>query len=132
MDFKIKVSSADVEICEESYEEGVMDYVNSFSLPIVGEEFDTIEALLYAINDAMGVFSTNIEDYGFFEGNLCTDATVNDDNYQPTGTELIEWSAGKRILYNAYLSCKLTMVPTAGTHTMTDEEAEAFGISSYY
>lgn len=130
MDFKFKVKYADVETAVDDYEEGELDSVDRFSLGIDGEVYNTIDDLLIAINYAMDVFTTNPSDYCYIDGRIDTDATVNENNEEPSEEEYEMWKRGELTLYNAHLFCAITMVPTGLEHSLTEEEAAAEGIYS--
>lgn len=132
MEYNIRIKYAEVEVAEDSYEQGELGYVNSWDIPhLKGREFDTIESLIQAIADETYIFSDDKQDYIYIDGRIDTDATVNDLNERPSDAEYEDWKRGEIKLYNAHLLCGLEMVPKGYTHDMTDEEAEEFGLEVY-
>lgn len=132
MQFKIRVDYAEVEVYEDSYEEGEGAYVNSWDIDALkGMTFDTAEDLVKAIAKNSWVFSEDLADYVYIDGRIDTDATVDVNNETPSDADFVAWRKGELMLYNAHLLCGVTMVPTGTEHEMTPEEAEAFGLSVY-
>lgn len=129
MQYKIRVDYATVEVSEDSYNEGELDYVNSWTIDsLVGKTFNNVDELIKAINNAEWVFSDNKSDYVYIDSRIDTDATVNVDNEEPSEYEYEAWKRGELMLYNAHLMVGVTMVPTGLEHDMTEEEAESFGL----
>lgn len=129
MGYRIRIKYAEVEVCEDSYEEGELNYVNSWDIDsLKHQEFDDINSLIEAIADASYIFTADKGDYVYIDGRIDTDATVNSDNELPSDEEYAAWRRGELMLYNAHLMVGLEMVPNGYTHDMTEEEAEAFGL----
>lgn len=132
MDYIIRVDYAHVEVDEDSYEEGELGYVNSWSIDsLKGKTFDNVDELVQAINNAEWVFSADKSEYAYIDGRIGTDATVNENNEEPDEEEYAAWKSGELMLYTAHLMVGVTMIPTGMDHEMTPEEAEAFGLEVY-
>lgn len=132
MQYRIRIDYANVEVDEDSYEEGELDYVNSWSIDsLKGKTFDNVDELVQAINRAEWVFSADKSDYVYIDGRIDTDAAVNVDNVEPSKDEYEAWKRGELMLYNAHLMVGVTMVPAGMDHEMTPEEAESFGLEVY-
>lgn len=129
MEYLIKIKYAEVEIDEDSWEEGELDYVTRYSIDsLEGQEFEDIDSLIKAIADESFIFTADKDDYVYIDGRIDTDATVNADTELPSEEEYEAWKQGKLMLYTAHLFCGLEMVPKGYKHDMTEEEAESFGL----
>lgn len=117
-----------VDVAVDSYEQGEGKQVNSWTFTIA-DSFRTAQDLIDDIAESSFIFSNDINDYVFLDGSLQTDATVNADNDIPTQEELEAWKRGELELYVAHLWVRLDV--GASTHMMTEDEAEAFGLSVY-
>jgi len=133
MDFKIRVDYADVEVYEDSWDEGELDYVNSWDLnhELKHKTFNTVDELVEAVAKVSYCFSNNKSDYVYIDGRISTDATVNENNEEPDKEEYAAWKSGELMLYVARLTLKVTMIPAGMDHEMTKEEAERFGLEVY-
>ena len=123
----IAQENAHVEVYEDEYDRGAGQYVNSWSIDVIGE-YSSIESLIYNIANTVYAFSDDINDYYFLDGALHTSAVVNNDNEEPTEDEWNRWKAGEEKLYFADLWIPLGV---GSIHEMTEDEAEAFGLSLY-
>lgn len=121
-------SNCYVDVVVDSYEQGEGEQVNSWNFAIA-DSFKTAQELIDDIAESSFIFSSDINDYVFLDGSLQTDATVNGDNDIPTQEELEAWKRGELELYVAHLWVRLDV--GASTHMMTEDEAEAFGLSVY-
>lgn len=130
MQYKIRVDYAEVDVYVDSWDEGELDYVNSWDLnhELANKTFNNVDDLVKAVAKVSFCFSDDKGDYGYVDGNIDTDATVNNDNEEPSGEEYEAWKRGDIILYNAHLRIGVTMVPVGMDHKMTEEEAESFGL----
>ena len=117
-----------VDVLVDSYEQGEGEQVNSWNF-VIADSFKTAQELIDDIAESSFIFSNDINDYVFLDGSLQTDATVNADNDIPTQEELEAWKRGELELYVAHLWVRLDVGAT--THMMTEDEAEAFGLSVY-
>lgn len=130
MDYKILVKWCSAEVYEDSYEEGELDYVNTWNMKeYVDKTYDSIEDLIDALS-SWG-FSDEVKDYGFFDGNggeIVSDLLTNEDGYEADKHEIEEWKNGEIKLYNARLSCGVELVET---RPMTDRDAKEFGLEIY-
>lgn len=125
-DNKIIVQSkAVVEVYEDDWEQGEGKYVNGWEFDISGE-YNSIDAVISQISNTVFAFSDNKADYYFMDGALRTSATVNNDNETPSEAEMERWMQGQEMMYTAYLYLYLGV---GSIHEMTDEEAEAYGIT---
>lgn len=134
MDYKIRIDYTDIEVAEDSWTEGELEYVNSWDLnyELKNKTFNTIDELVQAVADASYCFSNDKANYYFFDtGRIDTDATVNADNEEPSVDELAAWKRDEIMLYNAHLRIGVTMVPIGMDHKMTEEEAKSFGLPIY-
>ena len=129
---KIKVKYATVEVYQDSYNEGELGWCNSWELyGIAGREFDNIEDLIKAINQADFIFSDNKENYIYIDGRIDTDAFVNNENFEPTAGEIEAWKKGEIMLYNARLMVGICLVPDKYEFDFTAADAEKYGIEVY-
>lgn len=117
-----------VDVMVDSYEQGEGEQVNSWTFQ-VADGFRTAQELIDDIAESSGIFSNDINDYVVLDSSLQTDATVNAENDIPTEEELEAWKRGELELYVAHLWVRLQV--GSATHDITDEEAEAFGLSVY-
>lgn len=117
-----------VDVMVDSYEQGGGEQVNSWTFQ-VADGFRTAQELIDDIAESSGIFSNDINDYVVLDSSLQTDATVNAENEIPTEEELEAWKRGELELYVAHLWVRLQV--GSATHDITDEEAEAFGLSVY-
>ena len=132
MDFKIRINSASVDATEDSYEEGELDFANSWSIDSLrNKTFNNVDELVAAVHDAEWVFSADKSDYGYIDGRIDSDATVTDKYEIPTEDEYEAWKRGELMLYNAHLMIYVTMVPAGMDHKMTEDEARSFGLEIY-
>ena len=120
-------TKAYVDITRDDYEQGALDYVNSWDFDVRGE-YDDIQSLIDAISVNSYVFSSMLSDYYFLDGSLHTSATVNNDNEIPTESEIELWKRGEENLYIADLYLPLSV---GSVHDMTEDEASAFGLDIY-
>ena len=128
-DMKIIVKSeAFVDITVDDYEQGALNMVNSWDFDVRGE-YDTLQELIDRIADESYVFSNNIADYYYMDGRIGTSAMVDADNSVPTDDQYEAWKRGEETLYIADLYLPLEV--GGGSHEMTEEEAEAFGLALY-
>lgn len=117
-----------VDVMVDSYEQGEGEQVNSWTFQ-VADGFRTAQELIDDIAESSGIFSNDINDYVVLDSSLQTDATVNAENGIPTEEELEAWKRGELELYTAHLWVRLQV--GSKTHDMTEDEAEAFGLSVY-
>lgn len=118
-----------VDITEDDYEHGASTQItNSWDFDVRGE-YDTLQELVDAIANNSYVFSNNIADYYYLDGRLGTSATVDVDNDIPSDSQIEAWKRGEETLYIADLYLALEV--GGGSHEMTEDEAEAFGLSIY-
>lgn len=117
-----------VDVMVDSYEQGEGEQVNSWTFQ-VADGFRTAQELIDDIAESSGIFSNDINDYVVLDSSLQTDATVNAENDIPTEEELEAWKRGELELYVAHLWVRLQV--GSKTHDMTEDEAEAFGLSVY-
>lgn len=117
-----------VDVMVDSYEQGEGEQVNSWTFQ-VADGFRTAQELIDDIAESSGIFSNDINDYVVLDSSLQTDATVNAENDIPTEEELEAWKRGELELYVAHLWVGLQV--GSKTHDMTEDEAEAFGLSVY-
>ena len=118
-------SKAYVEVYEDDWEQGEGKYVNGWDFDISGE-YNSIDAIISQISSTVYAFSDNKAEYYFMDGSLRTSATVNNDNEPPTEAEKKRWMQGQEMMYTAYLMLPLGV---GSIHEMTDEEAEAYGLT---
>lgn len=117
-----------VDVMVYSYEQGEGEQVNSWTFQ-VADGFRTAQELIDDIAKSSGIFSNDINDYVVLDSSLQTNATVNAENDIPTEEELEAWKRGELELYVAHLWVRLQV--GSKTHDMTEDEAEAFGLSVY-
>ena len=115
-----------VDVYEDDYNEGEGDYVNGWDFDIRGA-YDTIQQLVNKL--AEYGFSENPDDYVFLDGTIQSDAFQDADGMEPSDADIEAWKRGEIQLYNAHLVLPLGV--GSAIHQMTEEEAEAFGLSVY-
>ena len=134
-----KIAGGEVEVCEDSYENGEGDYYDGWTFPSYEYEYDDIEKLMEDISDISDVpFTSNPSDYVYIDGRIDTDAFVAEDYLTPTDADMELWRDGEMTLYNAHLFCHIVVVERAYTaeggfddpveHDMTIEDAEELGL----
>lgn len=117
----IKVKYASVDVHEDSYEDGEGEYVQSYDVDgVKGRTFDSVKALISAIDDAMclpgpkedkpELFSLMEEDDGSVR--LVTNIMQNGDGEYPSSTELEDWKTGDLTLYSAFIDVKVELFET--------------------
>ena len=121
----IIANGGEVEVHEDSYEEGELDYVNGWNVLIEGY-FDTVEEFVAALNKEL-YWDIKPEDCDFGEGVFRTSVMVNVDNEIPSEYEIEEWKKGNEMLYIADVFIPLECGPRPEKHDMTDDEARSFG-----
>lgn len=117
-----------VDVVVDDYEQGEGEQVNSWTFQ-VADGFQTAQELINDIAASSGIFSNDINDYVVLDSSLQTSAFVNADNDIPTESEVEAWKRGELELYSAHLWVRLQV--GSATHDMTEDEAEAFGLSVY-
>lgn len=112
-----RVVYANVDVHEDSFENGEGKYVHSYSIDTVkGHTFPGVQAIIKAIDETMYAdlepknFSLMEEEDGTVR--LVTDVMQNEDGEKPSETEYAEWRAGKLALYSAFIDVKLEIYET--------------------
>ena len=104
------LSGAEVEVYEDSYEEGEGDYVNGYSVDIHGRY--TLKELMKELS-SWG-FSDNPKDYMWWDENgyseLMTDVNLCEDGTKPSKSKLELWKNGEFQLYAHRLHGHLQMI----------------------
>ena len=118
----------EVEIYEDSYENGEGAYVNAWDFDVRGT-YDTFQDLINAIKNETYCFTNQPSNYVFLDGTIQTDAIVDEESEEPSDRQLEAWKRGEYELYAARLVLPIEV--GAESHEMTEEEAEMFGISVY-
>lgn len=113
-----------VDITEDDYEQGALDFVNQWDFDVRGT-YDTLDELLSALNRELP-WKVDADNVSFYDGYLRTEAMVDNDNYQADDSDIESWKRGETKLYiaDAYVP-----ILVGDVHTMTDKEAEEFGIT---
>jgi hypothetical protein len=113
-----------VDVCEDSYEEGELGYVNSWDFDIRGS-YDSLQDIINAVYKATYVFSKDLKYWEYDEDlGLYTDATVNVEYEEPSSSEMKSFKNGEINLYNAHVQFEVEIV--SEPHIMTNTEFETF------
>ena len=121
----IIANGGDVEIHEDSYEQGELEYVNSWNIEINGY-FDTVEEFIAALSKEL-YWHLDPAACDFGEGVFRAYLTVNAENEEPSEYEYEQWKKGELMLYTADIFVPLECGPRPEKHDMTDDEARSFG-----
>lgn len=134
------VKYAEVEVCEDLYDEGEGNYVNSWEIQeLNGREYEDIRDLLDDIAEYSDIFTSDMDDYVYIDGRIDTDATVDVDNNIPNAAQIQMWRNGEEKLYVAHLCCGISVKETkysysnrrfreSTKHELTEDEAMGVGI----
>ena len=132
------VEYAEVEVCEDLYDEGEGEYVNSWEIrELRGREYEVIQDLLDDIAEYSYIFTSDKDDYVYIDGRIDTDATVDAHNNIPNDAQIQMWRNGEEKLYVAHLCCGISVKETKYSdcrlrgfteHELAEDEAIAFGI----
>lgn len=114
-----------VDVYEDDYEQGEGAHVNTWEADVRGT-YSSIQELINQIS-SYG-FSSNLEDYGFIDGRIFTDAMVDADGDEPSEAQIEAWKRGKEQLYAARFDLPVSV---GDIRRMTEEDAEALGIGIY-
>ena len=127
-DYKFLVNKCFVDVYEDSYEEGELDWEKNYYININGTY--TLDELMKKLSDYG--FSSNPKDYLWWNENkfseLMTDALLCEDDTEPSKKELEEWQNGELKLYAHRLSMDIQLIDV---RDLTDEDAKEFGFSLY-
>ena len=125
---KIFADTCYIDAIVDSYEEGEGEFITSWTIDLSGE-YNNLQELIDELHDNYDVCSTDLRNYVFLDGRLCTDATVNNDYEEPSADELERFRNSEIDLCVLHIDIPLEvgMKP----HTMTEEEAEGYGVSIY-
>ena len=115
-----------VECYEDSYEEGELDYANSWDFDVRGE-YDSAEDLIKAIVKATYLFDFDVEEFGFTDGAIQTSDLVDKESIKADKHDIELWKKGEKTLYSANMWLPLECV--SDKHKITEDEAEEFGFS---
>lgn len=126
---KFRIDYAEVEVNIDDYNEGELDYVNSWDVDVKGNTYNSLKELIKGVARNSYVFSENPSDWVYIDGRLDTDALVNNDNEEPDDDELEGWKKGEVTLYNAHVMVGVSVI--SEEHELTEEEAEEQGINIY-
>ena len=126
-DYKINVKYASVDVYEDSYEQGELDYIQSYDASLKGM-YRSLNDLLYELGTCG--FSNKVQDYylNIDTGELWTDSLQNDDGEEPSDIEMQLFKEGKINLYAAHLNVGISIV---SEHNITETEAEELGLTIY-
>lgn len=116
-----------VEVYEDSYERGEGDFANEWDFDIEGT-YNTIQVVIDEIANSTGA-TNDPNDYVFIDGRIDTDMEQNANGDYPSDEEFEAWKRGELQLYVAHIGVPLKV--GASIHEMTEDEAEAFGLSVY-
>ena len=114
-----------VDVYEDDFERGEGALVNTWEADVRGT-YSSIQELISQIS-SYG-FSSNLEDYGFIDGRIFTDAMVDVDNDEPSEAQIEAWKRGEEQLYTARFDLPVSV---EDIRRMTEEDAEALGIGIY-
>ena len=127
-DYKFLVNKCFVDVYEDSYEEGELDWENNYYISFDGTY--TLDELMKKLSNYG--FSNNPKDYVWWDENkfseLITDALLCEDETEPSKKELEMWQNGEIKLYNHHLSMNIQLIDV---RDLTDKDAKEFGFSLY-
>lgn len=113
-----------VDVYEDSYEEGELDYANGWDFDIRGS-YDSLQDIINAVYKETYIFSKDLKYWEYDEDlGLYTDATVNVENGEPSSSEMKAFKNGEINLYNAHVQFRVEIV--SEPHIMTYTEFETF------
>ena len=123
---KYVITHAIVDVYEESYEEGwSVDQVNCWEVyGLKGNKYDSIEDLISDIHRKADIFSDSLEDYGYIDGRIYTDALVDVDNCEPSDTDMAMWRSGEIILYADRLDVGVKVIEYEYLNRKLDQKNE--------
>lgn len=126
-DYKINVKDVNVDVYEESYEQGELDYNYSYSMSLEGT-YHSLDNLLNKLK-TYG-FSNKVQNYclSIDRGELWTVSLQNEDGEEPSDIEMQLFKEEKINLYAAHLSIRISMV---SEHSITETEAKELGLTVY-
>ena len=124
MEYKFLVNKCFVDVYEDSYEEGELDWENNYYI-----SFDrpcTLDELMRKLS-SYG-FSDDPSDYMWWNENkyseLTTDALLCEDNTEPIKRELEDWKNGELKLYTHRLSMNIQLIDV---RDLDAKDAKEFG-----
>ena len=117
-----------IDVYEDGYETGEGKYIEQWTESLSGE-YNNLQELIDELHDINEFCTTDLGNYVFFDGRLCTDATTNRDYEEPTEDELEKFKSGEINLCLIHIDIPLEV--GVKPHTMTDAEAEQFGAEVY-
>lgn len=121
----------DVEIFEDYWDEGQLDYVNGYSFRVTGR-FISLQQLVKAVADTGYCCSDDIKDWSFSEEQsaLQTSALVDNDNNLADDYEIEQWKQGKLKLYDCDTFVSVSVI--SQPRDVTVEEARASGVGDVF
>lgn len=125
--YKINVKYASVDIYEDSYEQGELDYIQSYDVSLKGM-YRSLNDLLYELGTCG--FSNKVQDYylNIDTGELWISSLQNGDGEEPSNIEMQLFKEGKINLYAAHLNVGISIV---SEHDITETEAKELGLTIY-
>lgn len=141
-----KIASLSTDVHEDSYEQGELDYVNSWTgHDVLGtamfKEFNSIGDILKMLNDKyLYIYkdANNIKNWGIFDDpdlkdeiRFDCDSLVDVDNNIADESDIESWKKGETKLFNAHsvLYVKAEYVEYASANELT-EEAKKLGLET--
>ena len=125
---KIFADTCYIDAYEDGYETGEGKYIEEWTESLSGE-YNNLQELIDELHDINEFCTTDLKNYVYFDGRLITDATTNRDYEKPTEDELEKFKNSEINLCVLHVDIPLEvgMKP----HTMTEDEAEKYGVEVY-
>ena len=125
---KIFADTCYIDALVDSYEEGEGEFITSWTIDLLGE-YDNLQEIIDELCDNDSIYSNDLNNYVFLDGRLCSDVTTNSDYEKPSEDELERFRNSEIDLCVLHIDIPLEvgMKP----HTMTEEEAEKYGVEVY-
>ena len=114
-----------VDVFEDDYKDGRLEYVNYWSMPkkeIELETLDTIEskqliknAIIDFLNNEILFYDNKItpdkisEQISIIDNRVCTSQLVNSENFEPTKNEIESWKNSGLMLYNQDINISISI-----------------------
>jgi hypothetical protein len=125
---KIRIDSVDIDVYEDSYEEGEGRNVNSHSRnDLVGKLIEPSKLLNFLSDE---LYTTNEpSDYSIMDGAIFTSQLIDDDSSTATERQKTEWKKGNLTLYSENIRIGVSIIRP--TETTDEELSKLTGIGLY-
>jgi negative regulator of sigma E activity len=118
----------EVIIYEDDYEQGEGELVNSYNFSY-NKRVQTITEILKYITNYVRGEKFDMKNWEYEDGTARCSFLVDEDNTEPSNSQIKAWKEGKEKLYIAEVNVSITTV--VGSYPTTDKEFEAEGITGF-